>query len=44
MPLSGATFKERWTDEKHSIDDLFYIVRTLILYGKADNPVQTGVH
>jgi mono/diheme cytochrome c family protein len=34
MPLSGATFEERWADEKHSVDDLFYIVRTLMPYGK----------
>jgi cytochrome c5 len=34
MPLSGATFEERWADEKHSVDDLFYIVRTLMPYGR----------
>jgi|SRR5215467_5569289 len=33
MPLSGVTFEERWADEKHSVDDLFYIVRTLMPYG-----------
>jgi hypothetical protein len=34
MSLSGATFEERWADEKHSVDDLFYIVRTLMPYGR----------
>ena len=34
VPLSGATFEARWADEKHSVDDLFYIVRTLMPYGK----------
>jgi hypothetical protein len=34
VPLSGATSEARWADEKHSVDDLFYIVRTLIPYGK----------
>ena len=34
MPLSGATFEERWADERHSVDDLFYIVRTLMPYGR----------
>ena len=34
VPLSGATFQARWADENHSIDDLFYIVRTLMPYGK----------
>jgi alcohol dehydrogenase (cytochrome c) len=32
--LSGATFEARWADEQHSVNDLFYIVRTLIPYGK----------
>ena len=26
--------RARWADEKHSVDDLFYIVRTLMPYGK----------
>lgn len=34
VPLSGATFQARWADEKHSVDDLFYIVRTLMPYGQ----------
>jgi hypothetical protein len=34
VPLSGATFQARWADENHSVDDLFYIVRTLMPYGK----------
>jgi cytochrome c len=34
VPLSGATFEARWADEKHSVDDLFCIVRTLMPYGK----------
>ena len=33
-PLSGATFQVRWADEKHTVDDLFYIVRTLMPYGQ----------
>jgi mono/diheme cytochrome c family protein len=32
VPLSGATFQVRWADEKHTVDDLFYIVRTLMPY------------
>ena len=34
VPLSGATFEARWEDEKRSVDDLFYIVRTLMPYEK----------
>ena len=34
VPLSGATFQTRWADEKHSLGDLFYIVRTLMPYGQ----------
>jgi cytochrome c len=34
VPLSGATFQARWADEKHTVDDLFYIVRTLMPYGQ----------
>lgn len=34
VPLSGATFRARWADEKHTVDDLFYIVRTLMPYGQ----------
>jgi cytochrome c len=26
--------RPRWADEKHSVDNLFYIVRTLMPYGK----------
>ena len=32
LPLSGATFRARWADDRHSVDDLLYIVRTLIPY------------
>jgi cytochrome c5 len=34
LPLSGATFRARWADDRHSLDDLFYIVRTLMPYGQ----------
>jgi len=34
VALSGATFRTRWADGKHSIGDLFYIVRTLMPYGQ----------
>jgi mono/diheme cytochrome c family protein len=34
VPLSGATFQVRWADEKHTVDDLFYIIRTLMPYGQ----------
>ena len=33
LPLSGATFRARWADDHHSVDDLFYIIRTLMPYG-----------
>ena len=34
LPLSGATFRVRWADERHSVVDLFYIIRTLMPYGQ----------
>ena len=34
LPLSGATFRARWADDHHSVDDLFYIIRTLMPYGQ----------
>jgi len=34
LPLSGATFRTRWADDRHSVDDLFYIIRTLMPYGQ----------
>ena len=34
LPLSGATFRMRWADDRHSADDLFYIIRTLMPYGQ----------
>ena len=34
LPLSGATFRARWADGRHSVDDLFYIIRTLMPYGQ----------
>ena len=35
LRLSGATFRTRWADDRHSADDLFYIIRTLMPYGQA---------
>ena len=29
-PLTGATFRARWEDGQHTLDDLFYIVRSLM--------------
>src|SRR5215469_9158869 len=34
LPLSGDTFQARWADDRHSVDDLFYIIRTLMPYGQ----------
>src|SRR5262249_3030818 len=34
LPLSGATFRARGAAAHHSVDDLFYIVRTLMPYGQ----------
>ena len=34
LPLSGATFRTRWADDRHSVDDLFCIIRTLMPYGQ----------
>jgi cytochrome c len=34
LPLNGATFRARWADDHHSVDDLFYIIRTLMPYGQ----------
>jgi mono/diheme cytochrome c family protein len=34
LPLSGATFQARWADDHHTVDDLFYIIRTLMPYGQ----------
>lgn len=31
-PLVGATFLARWADGQHTLDDLFYVVRTLMPY------------
>ena len=30
MPLSGATFQARWVDSGRTVDEFYYIVRTLI--------------
>lgn len=30
VPLSGATFQARWVDGGRSVDEFFYIVRTLM--------------
>ena len=29
-PLTGAAFRARWEDGKHTLDDLFFIVRSLM--------------
>jgi mono/diheme cytochrome c family protein len=29
-PLTGAVFRSRWEDGQHTLDDLFYIVRSLM--------------
>jgi mono/diheme cytochrome c family protein len=29
-PLTGEAFRARWEDGKHSLDDLFYIIRSLM--------------
>ena len=29
-PLTGAKFSERWEDGKHTLDDLYYIIRSLM--------------
>ena len=34
LPLNGTTFRARWADNRHSVDDLFYIIRTLMPYGQ----------
>ena len=34
MSLRGDTFRARWADGHHSVDDLFYIIRTLMPYGQ----------
>jgi cytochrome c5 len=31
-PLVGAPFQSRWMDGQHTLDDLFYIVRTQMPY------------
>jgi S-disulfanyl-L-cysteine oxidoreductase SoxD len=31
-PLVGAVFESRWADGQHTLDDLFYIVRTQMPY------------
>ena len=31
-PLAGAVFQGRWADGQHTLDDLFYIVRTQMPY------------
>ena len=31
-PLAGAAFISRWADGNHTLDDLFYIVRSLMPY------------
>jgi len=29
-PLTGGKFDERWQDGKHTLDDLYYIIRSLM--------------
>jgi mono/diheme cytochrome c family protein len=29
-PLTGETFRGRWEDGKHTLDDLYYIIRSLM--------------
>ncbi len=29
-PLTGEAFRARWEDRKHTLDDLFYIIRSLM--------------
>jgi hypothetical protein len=31
-PLAGAAFVSRWADGQHTLDDLLYIMRTLMPY------------
>jgi alcohol dehydrogenase (cytochrome c) len=32
-PLAGPTFVSKWADGKHSIDDLYFVIRTQMPYG-----------
>jgi len=34
-PLVGASFAAKWADGKHSIDDLYFVIRTQMPYGAA---------
>ena len=34
MPLSGATFQARWVDSGRTVDEFYYIVRTLMPYDR----------
>jgi mono/diheme cytochrome c family protein len=34
VPLSGAAFSQRWQEAGRTVDDLFYIVRTLMPYSQ----------
>ncbi|MFN0037953.1 MAG: c-type cytochrome [Burkholderiales bacterium] len=34
VPLAGESFRARWSDEGHTLDDLLYIVRTQMPYGE----------
>jgi alcohol dehydrogenase (cytochrome c) len=33
VPLSGSKFKDKWADGKHTIDDLYFVIRTQMPYG-----------
>src|SRR5690349_11574760 len=33
VPLSGSKFKDRWADGKHTVDDLYFVIRTQMPYG-----------
>ena len=34
VPLSGATFQARWVDSGRTVDEFYYIVRTLMPYDR----------
>jgi mono/diheme cytochrome c family protein len=33
VPLSGSRFKTKWADGKHTVDDLYFVIRTQMPYG-----------
>jgi mono/diheme cytochrome c family protein len=42
IALSGATFRTRWGDGQHSVDNLLYITRTQMPYGKPETLAPDG--